>query len=111
MLADDSGHTVYMFAKDEAGKSYCAGVCASVWVPVATKSMPAVEDGLNPRMVTLLKREGGLMQVVYNGHPLLLPARHRQFRCLRAATRPVRRRMVCADPCRQPGRKQQAERR
>lgn len=70
VLADDSGHTVYMFAKDEAGESYCTGACASVWVPVTTKAMPTTEGGLNPHKVTLLKRDGGLMQVVYNGHPL-----------------------------------------
>lgn len=70
VLADDSGHTVYMFTKDEADESYCTGACESVWVPVTTKSMPTVEDGLNVHQVTLLKREGGLMQVVYHGHPL-----------------------------------------
>lgn len=70
VLADDSGHTVYMFVKDEAAESYCTGACESVWVPVTTKSMPTIEDGLNTHKVTLLKREGGLTQVVYNGHPL-----------------------------------------
>lgn len=70
VLADDSGHTVYMFEKDEAAESYCTNACESVWVPVTTKAMPTVEDGLNPRKVTLLKRESGLMQIVYNGHPL-----------------------------------------
>jgi len=70
VLADDSGRTVYMFAKDEADQSYCQGACASVWVPVTTKGMPMAEDGLKPGKVTLIKRADGLMQVVYNGHPL-----------------------------------------
>ena len=50
VLADDSGRTVYMFAKDEADQSYCQGACASVWVPVTTKGMPmaAVSSGARP---------------------------------------------------------------
>lgn len=69
VLADDSGRTVYMFEKDESDESYCQGACESVWPPVTTKDMPMVE-GLNPHKVKLLKRPGGLKQVVYNGHPL-----------------------------------------
>lgn len=69
-VVDDSGRTVYAFEKDEADESYCDGACASVWPPVTTKGMPKVEDGLDPGKVTLLKRENGLEQVVYNGHPL-----------------------------------------
>lgn len=70
VLADDSGRTVYMFAKDEADESYCTGACESVWVPVTTAAMPMTEDGLNAHKVSLIKREGGLTQVAYNGHPL-----------------------------------------
>lgn len=69
-VVDDSGRTVYLFEKDEADESYCDGACASVWPPVTTKGMPKVEDGLDPGKITLLKRENGLEQVVYNGHPL-----------------------------------------
>lgn len=70
IVADDEGRTVYMFEKDESDESYCAGACESVWPPVTTKDMPKVEDGLEAGKVTLLKREDGLRQVVYNGHPL-----------------------------------------
>lgn len=48
-----------MSARDQAGESCCTGACASVRVPVTAKAMPAAEDGLSPREVTLLKREAG----------------------------------------------------
>jgi len=70
VLVDDEGRTMYLFEKDEADESYCDGACASVWPPVTTKGMPKVEDGVDAHKVTLLKRDDGLTQVVYNGHPL-----------------------------------------
>ena len=69
LVADDEGRTVYLFEKDEPDESYCYGACESVWPPVTTTTMPKVE-GLDPSKVTLLNRDGGLKQVVYNGHPL-----------------------------------------
>ena len=70
VVVDDEGRTIYMFEKDEAHESYCYGACASVWPPVTTKSMPMLEDGIDASKVSLLKRDDGLRQVVYNGHPL-----------------------------------------
>lgn len=70
IVADDEGRTMYMFDKDESGESYCHGACESVWPPVTTKAIPKIEDGISAGKVSLLKRENGLMQVVYNGHPL-----------------------------------------
>jgi len=70
VLVDDEGRTVYLFEKDDSGESYCNGACASVWPPVTTKSMPSVSGGLDSSKVTLVKRDDGLMQVAYAGHPL-----------------------------------------
>lgn len=70
VVVDDEGRTVYLFGKDEADESYCYGACASVWPPVTTQGMPKIEDGIVASKVTLLKRDNGLEQVVYNGHPL-----------------------------------------
>lgn len=70
IIVDDEGRTVYLFEKDEPDESYCTGACESVWPPVTTDGMPKVERGIDAGKVTLLKREDGLMQVVYNGHPL-----------------------------------------
>ena len=69
LVVDDEGRTVYLFQKDESNESYCYGACESVWPPVTTTAMPMVE-GLDRSKVTLLHRDDGLMQVVFNGHPL-----------------------------------------
>ena len=69
VVVSEEGRTLYMFVKDEPHESYCYGACASVWPPVTTKGAPEVE-GLDQTKVTLIKRDDGLMQVVYNGHPL-----------------------------------------
>ncbi|HEY7068627.1 MAG TPA: hypothetical protein VH479_00865 [Acidimicrobiales bacterium] len=70
VLVDDEGHTVYLFEKDEADESYCHDACASVWPPLTTSGTPKVEAPLDSSKVTLIKRDDGLMQVVYAGHPL-----------------------------------------
>lgn len=70
VTVDDEGRTMYLFEKDESDESYCYGACESVWPPVTTKGTPKVEDGIDASKVTLLKRDDGLMQVVYSGHPL-----------------------------------------
>lgn len=70
IVTDDEGRTVYLFEKDEHDQSYCTGACESVWPPVTTKGLPKIGDGIAAGKVTLLKRENGLRQVVYQGHPL-----------------------------------------
>jgi predicted lipoprotein with Yx(FWY)xxD motif len=70
VVVDDEGRTLYLFEKDEPDESYCDGACASVWPPVTTADTPAVEGDLDPSKVTLLRRDDGLMQVVFAGHPL-----------------------------------------
>jgi predicted lipoprotein with Yx(FWY)xxD motif len=70
VLTDDQGRTVYLFEKDEAHDSYCTGACASVWPPVTTKGMPVPGDGVDAGKLTLIKRDDGVMQVAYAGHPL-----------------------------------------
>jgi predicted lipoprotein with Yx(FWY)xxD motif len=70
LVVDDEGRTMYLFEKDESDESYCYGACESVWPPVTTTSMPAVEGAIDRSKITLLHRDDGLMQIVYNGHPL-----------------------------------------
>jgi predicted lipoprotein with Yx(FWY)xxD motif len=70
VLTDDQGRTLYLFGGDQRGESYCNGACASVWPPLTTKGIPTVSAGVDSSKVTLLKRDDGLMQVAYNGHPL-----------------------------------------
>jgi predicted lipoprotein with Yx(FWY)xxD motif len=70
VVVDDESRTMYLFEKDESDESYCYGACESVWPPVTTTGMPMVESGLDVSKVSLLRRDDGLLQVVYNGHPL-----------------------------------------
>jgi predicted lipoprotein with Yx(FWY)xxD motif len=70
VIVDDEGHAVYLFEKDEPDESYCKGACESVWPPLTTDGTPKLEGSLDTSKVTLIKRAGGLTQVVYAGHPL-----------------------------------------
>jgi predicted lipoprotein with Yx(FWY)xxD motif len=69
-LVDSHGHTLYLFAKDEGGESYCNGACAAVWPPLETRSMPHAAAGVNGGALGTIKRDDGDTQVTYRGHPL-----------------------------------------
>src|SRR5215208_4771047 len=40
VLVDRSGHTLYLFEKDAAGKSSCAAACATNWPPLRAAVKP-----------------------------------------------------------------------
>jgi predicted lipoprotein with Yx(FWY)xxD motif len=64
ILVDKSGRTLYLFDKDQPGKSNCRDVCSSVW--------PAflAEAGAQPSgEFSLIDSEGG-KQWAYKNHPL-----------------------------------------
>ena len=64
VLVDAKGMTVYTFDKDGAGKSACNGGCAKNWPPViAADAAPAAP-------YSVITREDGGKQLVYNGKPL-----------------------------------------
>jgi predicted lipoprotein with Yx(FWY)xxD motif len=68
-LTDAAGKTLYMFTKDEPGKSNCTGDCLANW-PVFTAADPlTLPDGV-PGELTQIARDDGTMQVAYNGMPL-----------------------------------------
>jgi predicted lipoprotein with Yx(FWY)xxD motif len=71
-LIDSKGPTLYLFKKDPATTSTCAGACASDWPPLRTNSKPTAGRGLNPALVATTGRSDGAPQVTYNGHPLYL---------------------------------------
>jgi predicted lipoprotein with Yx(FWY)xxD motif len=71
-LIDSKGRTLYLFKKDPATTSTCAGACASDWPPLRTNSKPTAGRGLNPALVATTGRSDGAPQVTYNGHPLYL---------------------------------------
>ena len=68
-LVDAQGRSLYLFARDEKGDSYCYGACAAVWPPVEADKTPAA-TGLPASALGTFKRNDGEMQVTYRGHPL-----------------------------------------
>jgi predicted lipoprotein with Yx(FWY)xxD motif len=70
ILVDSRGRTLYLFAKDKAGKSSCSGQCATFWPPVIAGAKPRVGSGATASLVGTTKRTDGRMQVTYNHHPL-----------------------------------------
>jgi len=65
ILADASGHTLYTFDKDAAGKSNCNGGCAAAWPPFLVKDGDRTSGEF--RVVT---RDDGTRQWAMNGKPL-----------------------------------------
>lgn len=70
VLTDGQGHTLYLFAKDASGESYCTDACAAVWPPLETSAMPTGSGGIDTGALGTIKRGNGEMQVTYHGHPL-----------------------------------------
>jgi predicted lipoprotein with Yx(FWY)xxD motif len=74
ILVDSQGRTMYLFEKDESGKSNCSGACAEEWPPVTTQGAPKAGSGVSASMISTVKRDDGSTQVVFDGHPLYLYA-------------------------------------
>ena len=69
-LVDGRGHTLYLFARDDKGESYCNGACAAVWPPYEAKDRPHALAGVPASALGTTKRDNGDLQVTYLGHPL-----------------------------------------
>lgn len=69
-LTDADGRALYMFTADKAGSSNCYGACAELWPPLFTREMPRRGERVNERMVDMMKRTDGKLQVTYNSMPL-----------------------------------------
>ena len=70
ILVDTHGRTLYLFEKDEHGKSACYGQCAKFWPPVLTSGKPKAGPGIKASLLGTSKRKDGKVQVTYKGHPL-----------------------------------------
>ncbi|MGE5516028.1 MAG: hypothetical protein ACM31D_09420 [Bacteroidota bacterium] len=67
VLTDDKGMSLYIFDKDEMGKSACVDACAQNWPPLlADKGAKAMGE------YSLVTRADGAMQWAYRGKPLYL---------------------------------------
>ena len=74
VLVDAEGRTLYLFEKDAATSSACAGACAGAWSPLPRSGEPTVGRGADAALITTAKRPDGVPQLAYNGHPLYLYA-------------------------------------
>lgn len=72
VLVNSAGHTLYLFAKDQNGRSACSGTCAGYWPPLISKGQPMALRGLNQALVGTTTRADGTEQVTYAGHPVYM---------------------------------------
>ncbi|WP_216857929.1 COG4315 family predicted lipoprotein [Actinomadura verrucosospora] len=70
VLVDGEGRTVYLFEKDQGGKSSCTGACAAVWPPVTSTGTPHAGSDAKTSKLGTTTRSDGKKQVTYGGHPL-----------------------------------------
>jgi predicted lipoprotein with Yx(FWY)xxD motif len=70
IVVDGKSHTLYLFEKDQHGKSACSGACAENWPPLLTKGKPKAGTGAKSSLLGTTKRSDGTTQVTYNKHPL-----------------------------------------
>lgn len=69
-VTDSAGTAVYILEGDTDG-SKCTGACLQAWPPMlATGPQPTAGAGLQPGMVSTIRRPDGSTQLTYNRHPL-----------------------------------------
>ncbi|MFD0203451.1 MULTISPECIES: hypothetical protein [Saccharothrix] len=71
VVQDGDGRTLYRFDKDtpDPAKSNCEGQCAVTWPPVLSNGKPQLQ-GVDPALVSTVKRADGTDQVTLDGWPL-----------------------------------------
>ena len=70
ILVDSHGHSLYLFERDQKGKSSCYGGCAGEWPPLVASGKPHAKSGVKAALLGRTKRRDGRWQVTYRGHPL-----------------------------------------
>lgn len=70
ILVDGSGMTLYMYTKDEADKSNCAGGCLEAWPPLLADGTVVAGDGVDASLLGETALADGSMIVTYNHMPL-----------------------------------------
>jgi predicted lipoprotein with Yx(FWY)xxD motif len=65
VLTAEDGMTLYVFDKDEAGKSNCNDACAANWPPFAAMAGDKAMGDFS-----LIQRADGMMQWAHKGRPL-----------------------------------------
>jgi predicted lipoprotein with Yx(FWY)xxD motif len=72
VLFDGKSFALYGFTLDDRGPSACYGDCAAAWPPYVVSSEKALRasPGVDQALLGVTKRNGGALQVTYNGWPL-----------------------------------------
>ena len=70
ILVDGSGRTLYLFQRDRAKRSACAGACAKAWPPLTVRGGLSAGDGTTMGLIGTTRRADGTREVTYAGHPL-----------------------------------------
>ena len=70
ILVGDNGMTLYIFTKDTANTSTCAGNCLKSWPPLLTLGSPKAGSGVDATLIGTATLAGGLQIVTYNKMPL-----------------------------------------
>jgi predicted lipoprotein with Yx(FWY)xxD motif len=71
ILVNQDNQSLYFFANDISGESFCKGGCAAVWPPLTGEVYDfELSAGLNASDFSTITREDGLKQVTYKGWPL-----------------------------------------
>jgi len=70
MLFGPGRQAIYIFERDERGKSRCYRECARDWPPVLSEGKPVAGDGVRKRRLGRTTRRNGKKQVTYYGKPL-----------------------------------------
>ena len=68
-LTDAKGMALYVFKKDSAGKSACAGDCVTKW-PLYYREKVGATGSLKAEDFSTITREDGQKQTTYKGLPL-----------------------------------------
>jgi predicted lipoprotein with Yx(FWY)xxD motif len=71
VLTDQNGMTLYLFTKDskKPSKSTCDGKCATTWPPLTVRGQLQI-NGVDPKLVSSVKRSDGTEQVTIGGWPV-----------------------------------------
>ncbi len=70
ILVDGQGRALYLFEKDQGGKSSCYGGCAQLWPLLTTNGSSQAGNGAAASLLGTTSRTDGKTQVTYGGHPL-----------------------------------------
>lgn len=72
ILVNSAGHTLYVFAPDNASRVTCTGACAAVWPPeyLPTGGSAVGTDGVKTSLLGSLPAQNGGKVVTYAGWPL-----------------------------------------